>query len=147
MGVGLYRDDGLAVTDKTLKETENNNNEITAIFEKYGLRITIEVNKKSVSFLDVTFNLTDNTYSPYTKPNSTPLYVNKRNNHPASVIKNIPAGINLLFSSLASDQQLFDSALTLYQKALYESGFDYKLHYKPENTEKRNNRFFGISPL
>ena len=31
----------------------------------------IEANKKIISFLDVTFNLNNSTYQPYTKPNST----------------------------------------------------------------------------
>ncbi|KAL5014501.1 hypothetical protein ScPMuIL_008771, partial [Solemya velum] len=38
--------------------------------KKYGLKITIEANKKIVNFLDVTLNLNNGKYSPYNKPNN-----------------------------------------------------------------------------
>ena len=49
--------------------------EICQIFNRNGLRITIEANKKIISFLDVTFNLNNSTYQPYTKPNTSLQYV------------------------------------------------------------------------
>ena len=91
--MGLYRDDGLGVTEKSPRETEKIKKEITTIFKNNGLRITMEANKKSVNFLDVTLNLAGNSYSPYSKPNSTPLYVNQQINHPPSVLRNIPAAL------------------------------------------------------
>ena len=36
--------------------------------------------QKIVAFLDVRFNLNDQTYEPYRKPNNEPLYVNKQSN-------------------------------------------------------------------
>ena len=58
--IGLYRDDGLAITDATPKATENIKKDICRIFKDNGLRITIEANKQTINFLDVTFNLTKN---------------------------------------------------------------------------------------
>ena len=52
INVGLYRDDGLAIT----RDTENIKKEICRIFNNNGLRITIEANKQIINFLDVTFN-------------------------------------------------------------------------------------------
>ena len=46
---------------------------IRRVFDQYNLKITIEANKKTVNFLDVTFNLTLGTYKPYSKPNTTHL--------------------------------------------------------------------------
>ena len=46
INVGLYRDDGLAITNATPKDTENIKKEICRIFNNNGLRITIEANKK-----------------------------------------------------------------------------------------------------
>ena len=67
INVGLYRDDGLATTNTTLRDTENIKKEICRIFNRNRLCITIEANKKIISFLDVTFNLNNSTYQPYTK--------------------------------------------------------------------------------
>ena len=46
VNVGLYRDDGLAITDATPRDAENIKKEICRIFNNNGLRITIEANKK-----------------------------------------------------------------------------------------------------
>ena len=140
INVGLYRDDGLATTNTTPRDTENIKKEICRIFNRNGLRITIEANKKIISFLDVTFNLNNNTYQPYTKPNTKLQYVHRESNHPPITTKNIPAGINKRLSSLSSDKTSFDKAAPPYQKALDEGGYQYTLHYEPTTTAKRKNR-------
>ena len=70
INIGLYRDDGLAITNASPRDTENTKKEICRIFNNNGLRITIEANKQIINFLDVTFNLNQNTYQPFTKPNT-----------------------------------------------------------------------------
>ena len=52
---GLYRDDGLGVIKATVREIENIKKDLCSIFNKYGLKITIEANKKIVNFLDVIY--------------------------------------------------------------------------------------------
>lgn len=140
INVGLYRDDGLAITNATPRDTENIKKEICRIFNNNGLRITIEANKQVINFLDVTFNLNRNTYQPFTKPNTSLQYVHRESNHPPITTKNIPAGINKRLSSLSSDKASFDQAAPPYQKALDESGYHYTLQYEPVNTRKRRNR-------
>ena len=140
INVVLYRDDGLATTNTKPRDTENIKKEICRIFNRNGLRITIEANKKIISFLDVTFNLNNSTYQPYTKPNTTLQYVHRESNHPPITTKNIPAGINKRLSSLSSDKASFDKAAPPYQKALDEGGYQYTLHYEPTTTAKRKNR-------
>jgi hypothetical protein len=76
---GLYRDDGLGVIKATAREIENIKKDLCSIFNKYGLKITIEANKKIVNFLDVTLNLSTGKYQPYAKPNHVPLYTGTRN--------------------------------------------------------------------
>ena len=56
INVGLYRDDGLAITNASPRDTENTKREICRIFNSNGLRITIEANKQIINFLDVTFS-------------------------------------------------------------------------------------------
>ena len=64
INIGLYRDDGLVISDTTPRDTENIKKEICRIFNHNGLRITIEANKQTINFLDVTFNPNKNNYQP-----------------------------------------------------------------------------------
>ena len=91
---------GLAIPNATPWDTVNIKKEIYRIFNHNGLRITIEANKQTINFLDVTFNLNKSTYQPFTKPNTTLHYVHRESNHPPITTKNIPAGINKRLSSL-----------------------------------------------
>ena len=138
--IGLYRDDGLVISKGTSKAIENIKKEIGHIFKNNGLRITIEANKQIVNFLDVTFNLTNNTHHPYMKANTTLPYVHKESNHLPVVIKNIPAGINKRLSSLSSNKACFDKAAPPYQKALQDSGYQYILSYETVKPSRKNNR-------
>ena len=121
--IGLYRDDGLAISNATPRGTENIKKQICRIFSQNGPRITIEANKQIINFLHVTFNLNSNTYQPFTKPNTTLQYLHRESNHPTITTKNIPAGINRRLSFLSSDKASFDQAAPPYQKALDESGY------------------------
>ena len=67
----LYRDDGFAVLkNKSGLQSEQVKKNIHKIFKEHGLDINIQCNIKIVNYLDVTFNLNDGTYHPYTKPNN-----------------------------------------------------------------------------
>ena len=138
--VGLYRDDGLAAINATPREIETIKKEICNIFTQQGLRITIEANKQIVNFLDVTLNLNDQSYHPYTKPGSSLLYIHRDSNHPPTVTKNIPEGINQRLSSLSSNAHSFNQSAPQYQKALTDSGYDHQLKYTPPTTSRRKNR-------
>ena len=87
---GEFRDDGLGALKKTPRQIEEIKKKICNVFSIYGLKITIEANKKTIDFLDVTLDLNEGSYEPYTKPNNTPLYVHRESNHPPSIIQNIP---------------------------------------------------------
>ena len=101
---------------------------ITANFkDQVGLKITIEANKKTVHFLDLTFDLTSGTYKPFMKPNNKLLYVHRRSNHPPALLKNIPENITKRLTSISSNKEVFDEAIPPYQKALDENGYTYKL--------------------
>ena len=138
--LGLYRDDGLAIVHGTPRETENIKKAICRIFQRNGLRITIEANKKIVDFLDTTLNLTTGSYGPYIKPGNTPLYINAKSNHPPSVIKAVPNGINKRLSTISSNEQVFNAATPVYQDALKKSGFNYTLKYKKDDNGDNKNK-------
>lgn len=88
INIGLYCDDGLAVMNKTSRQTELIKKEICKIF-KENLKITIEtqLNLKTGNFLDISTHLKSETYQPYMKPNSKPLYIHLESNHPPTILK------------------------------------------------------------
>ena len=139
--VGLYRDDGLTVCKATPREIEKTQQEVSNVFKSHGLKITIEANKKTANFLDVTLDLTSGSYKPYMKPNNKLLYVHQQSNHPPALKKNIPLNINKRLSNISSSKEIFNEAISPYQKALEESGYDFKLTFNPEQTtRKKKNR-------
>ena len=137
---GLYRDDGLTVCKATPKQIEKTKQEVSEIFKADGLKITIEANKKTINFLDVTLDLASGSYKPFMKPNNKILYVHQESNHPPALLKNIPGNINKRLTSISSSQKVSDDAIPTYQKALDESGYNHKLTYNPQPTRNRNRK-------
>ena len=88
---GLYRDDGLGVYKKARGcHIDTARKKIIETFKSFGLQITIETRLHEVNFLDVTFNLPDDVYKPYRKPNSKPIYIHKHSNHPPMLKNKYP---------------------------------------------------------
>ena len=135
--IGLYRDDGLGIFRETPQQIDRIKKYICKTFNENGLKITIEANKKIINFLDVTLDLSSGEYRPYMKPNNVLQYVDTRSNHPPTVIRNIPEGINKRLSEISSSEEVFKKAAPLYQKALDEIGHRYELRYQPETTSVR----------
>ena len=141
--LGLYRDDGLAVSGGTPQQVERIKKDICATFNENGLNVTVSANLKVVQFLDVEFNLSEESFKPYLKPNQNPLYVNINSNHPHSVTKNIPVAVNRRLCALSSDEKMFKSVAPIYQAALNNAGYKHTLVYTPvvvnEKKKKKNN--------
>jgi hypothetical protein len=147
--IGLYRDDGLAVFDEPPRKIEMIKKTICKIFRENNLKLTIEANKKSVNYLDITLDLRTETYKPFTKPNNETLYVHKQSNHPPSIIRNIPTGINKRLSNISSDKESFEAATEPYQKALQNSGYDHQLKFNsnpPKKTRSRSRNIIWFNP-
>ena len=63
--IGLYRDDGLAVFENvTGPQAERIKKDIQKFFVDLDLKIVIKTNLKIADFLDVTFDLSKEAYSP-----------------------------------------------------------------------------------
>jgi len=105
-----------------------------------GLKLQSTRTKEFVDFLDVTFDLTSSSYKPYMKPNNKLLYVYQQSNHPPALLKNIPLNSYKRLINISSSKEVFEAAITPYQKALEESGCDHKLTYHPEAQQTRNKR-------
>ena len=129
------------VTSAAPRQVENIKKKICEIFSNYGLGTTAEANSKVVDFLDVELDLEHGTFRPYIKPNNTPLYVHKLSNHPPTVTKNIPEGVNKRLSSISSNEEIFKMAAPMYQEALTKSGYEYELKFDPQAAEpNKKNR-------
>ena len=138
---GSYKDDGLGVTSASPRQTEKIKQEICKLYQKHGLQVTIEANKKCVQFLDAEFDLTRDTFKPFIKPGDSPCYVHACSNHPPGILKNIPQSINKRLSALSSNEEMFSSVAPTYQAALEKSGYDFKLSYNPaSNTTQPKKR-------
>ena len=137
--IGLYRDDGLAVSHKTPKEVEQQKKSICSLFHNNGLKITIEANKKVIDFLDVTLDLQKGEHRPFMKPGNKPQYIHTKSNHPPNIIKAVPEGINKRLSQISSTEEIFKKAIPPYQTALKESGYEYKLKYEKNSNENTTN--------
>ena len=73
-------------------------------------------------YLDVTFNLKDGAYKPYTKPYNEIKYIRRNSNHPPSAILQIPLFIESRLSNLSFDKKLYQKTVLPYQKAFQNSG-------------------------
>ena len=65
--VGLYRDDGLAVSNLPGPDLDRLRKEVVRMFSSFNLKITVETGMKVTDFLDVSLNLQNNIYMPYRK--------------------------------------------------------------------------------
>ena len=144
LNVGIYRDDGLACTTASPRQAEKIRQKIAEIFKNHELSTTSTANTKREEFLDVFFDLENESYRPYNKENNIPLYVHRLSNHPPSVIKHIPESVNKRLSTLSSSEAMFETAVPLFQESLQRSGYDYKLKFDPTASEpskkKKRNR-------
>ena len=129
--IRLYSDDGLAVfKNKSGPESEKIKKSIQSIFRENELKITIQCNLKIVDYLDVTFNLTDSSYRPFSKTNSEINYIHKQLNHPPSIIKQLPLSVERRLSKLSSNEKIFNDSIPIYQEALIKAGYIHKLTYQ-----------------
>ena len=135
---GLYRDDGLAVTNMSRPcKLEQLNKKIRAMMNNIGFKITIDVGKMKTNFLDISLDLDKDTYSPYRKPNSKILYINSQSNHPQHIKHALPKMVQKRLSTLSKTEIEFDKAKDNYELALKKSGYNSKLKFTKGSEEKR----------
>ena len=114
-----YRDDGFAVSkNKTGPQAEKIKKDFQKFFRENDLHIVVKCNLRIVDYSDVTLNLLNNTYKPFSKPNNEINYIHKESNHPPSRIKQIPFWIESRLSSISSNEKIFNESTPIYQDAL-----------------------------
>ena len=65
--MGLYRD--VILCNINNQQTQKIRKQITSIFKSIDFKVEITTNLTEFNFLDVAFNLEQNSYRPYKKPN------------------------------------------------------------------------------
>ena len=144
--VGLYRDDGLLyIPNSNGPLSSSIQKRIIRAFKFLGFKIEISSNIKIANFLDVTLDLSNNSYKPFIKPNQNPSYINVNSNHPKNIIKQIPKAVNLRIGKLSANEKIFKESSKRYIEALKNSGFKEDFWYLKQNitTEftKENNNY------
>ena len=129
------------MNNKNGQQPDRTRKKIVKIFKDTDFSIDITTNLVEVNFLDVTFNLLNETYRPYRKPNDELKYINVSSNHPPQIIKQLLNTINDRLSTNSSSEKVFNESKSYYEDALNKSGYKTKLEYKaPPTPIKRNSK-------
>ena len=128
--VGVYWDNGIIYTpDSNGPKTSSIQKKIIRAFKLRGLRIQIASNLKIVDFLDVTLNLNNGMFKPFSKNDSAPRYINISSNHPRLVLRQIPNVVNQRINRLLSCKKIFKENKSRYDDALKDNRFQSRLEY------------------
>ena len=137
--IGIYRDDGLAAIQGSGTRVNSLSKEVTALFKKEKLRITVDVNITTTDYLDVMFNLKTDSYRPYRKPNDWPVFMHMESSHPPGTKDQMAKNTYSRISMLSSDETIFNEEIGIYQDALVNSGYTAKPSYQPPK-DKQSGR-------
>ncbi len=75
------------------------------------------------------------------KPHNKLQYINIESSRPLTILKSLSQEINKRLSEISSNKEVFNRAAADYQRALYDSGFDFKLHYEhPQSQVTKRQR-------
>ena len=149
--VGLFSRDGIIqIRDSNGPKTSSIQKKIIRAFKILVFRIQIASNLKIVDFLDVTLNLNNGTFKPFSKNDSAPRYINISSNQPISVLRQIPNAVNQRINKLSSCKKIFEENKSRYDDALKNSGFQGRLVYLTAvdlNSRARNNNGGTCTPF
>jgi hypothetical protein len=139
--IGLYRDDGLAISkNRSGPENERMKKFLQKTFKDKGLDLVIQCNMKIVNYLDVTLNLSTGHTKPYRKEDDETNYIHAESDHPPNVLRQLPLSVEKRLSTLSSSEAIFNEAKGYYQEALRRSGHEHNLTYKAPNPRRRNRK-------
>ena len=107
--IGLHPDDGLGIFESLSgPQIEQKKNNIIKVFKMCGLSVIVTTNITSVDFLDVMFNLKNESYQPFRNTNNEPKYIDISSHHPTQVLKQLPKSIEKRLSEISSSKEIFN---------------------------------------
>ena len=134
--LGLYRIDGLIYGPNSSSIQKK----IIRAFKFLGFKIDVSSNNKIVNFLDVTLDLSNNSYKPFIKTDQHPSYINVNSNHLKTIIKQVPKVVNLRIRKLSANEKIFKESSKIYIDALKNSSFKEEFTYLEENIPNDINK-------
>ena len=121
--IGLYHDDGILYTPNSNgPKCSSIQEKIIRAFKFLGIKIEISFNIKIANYVDVTLNLSDNSYRPFLKTKQYPSYINVNSNHPSSIIKQVTKAVNMRIRRLSSNKKICHESSKMYIEALKNCG-------------------------
>ena len=90
--------------------------------------------------MNVTLDLSKNTYKPFIKTDQYPSYINVNSNHPKTIIKQVLKAVNLRIRNLSANEKIFQESSKIYMDALKNSGFREEFTYQEENIPNDINK-------
>ena len=138
--MGLYHDDGIIYIPNSNGPNSSRIQKIMRTFKFLGFKIEVLSNNKIVNFLDVTLNLSNNTYKPFLKTDQYPSYINVNSNHPKTIIKQVSKAVKLRIRNLSTNEKIFQESSKIYKDALKNSGFREEFTYQEENIPNDINK-------
>ena len=116
--IGLFNNDSiLYIPSSDGPKVSSIQKKIIRAFKFLGFKIKISSDIKIANSLDVTLNLSDNSYRPFLKTNQYPSYINLNTNHPSSIIKQVPKAVNMRVRRLSSNKKIFHENSKMYIEA------------------------------
>ena len=132
--MGLYHGDGLIYKPNSNGPNSSSiQKKIIRAFKFLGFKIEVSSNNKIVNFLDVTLDLSNNTYKPFIKTDQYPSYINVNSNHLKTTIKQVPKAVNLRIRNLSANEKIFQESSKIYMDALKNSSFREEFTNQDEN--------------
>ena len=117
--IGLYRYDGLIyIPNSNGPNSSSAQKRIIRAFKFLEFKREVSSNNKIVNFLDVTLDLSNNTYKSFIKTDQSPSYINVHSNHPKTIIKQVPKRVNLRIRNLSANEKIFLESSKIYMDAL-----------------------------
>ena len=85
-------------------------------------------------------NLDTGTYRPYRKLDNMPVYIDRKSNHPPTIIKEMPKAISKRISDISSSEVAFNESIPIYSDAFRKSGFHDNITSFPKTTNTKTNK-------
>ena len=144
--MGLYHNDGIIyIPNSDGPNSSRIQKKIIRAFKFLGFKIEVSSNNRILNFLDVTLNLSNNTYKPFLKTDLYPSYINVNLNHPKNIIKQVWKAVKLRIRNLSANEKIFQESSKIYKEALKNSGFREELTYQeeiiPNDINKENKKY------
>ena len=139
--MGLNQDNGIIyIPNNNGPNSSHIQKKIVRAFMLLGFKIDVSSNDKIVHFLDVTLNVSDNTYKPFLKTDQYPAFININSNHPKTIIKQVPKAVKLRINNLSANEKIFQESSKIYKDAPKNSGFVGEFTHQEENISDDINK-------